>query len=815
MEKRTIDVKLGDFEKTGVEAPAHWSDSAISISARIYMTAQERSIFDLVDRVVNAIVNKGLELGYFKDEVEVLVFRDDLRSILLNQEASFNTPVWCNIGVPGRTQQAWACLILDVNDNMESIQEGWRIESETFQGGSGSGVNVSKIRASGEPISDGSGVGSGPISLWMRPTDSIAGVVKSGGRTRRAAKMVIMDADHPEILEFIALKARAERVARTLKEAGYDLSMTGSDNDFIPFQNANNSVRVTDAFMNTALYGDAGSKNWALTNRLDGLSRETVNAEELFRAIADAAWECGDPGMQFHDTINAWNPVKNDGEITASNPCSEYMFLNNTVCNLASINVYKFRNSDLSIDWLSLWKVAETMTTAMDILVDLSSYPTELIGETSRRYRNLGLGFTNLGALLMSLGIPYDSDSGRILAAKLMSCIQASATRRSQELAEKLGAYPAYAENAKHQERVIKAHKEEAQKVIGANVSWVGIDPSLPMRNAQLSVVAPTGTISLMMDCESTGIEPVLAVEATKNLVGGGSLKLGSQRCVSEAENLSWPVDPKTFQTALGDNVVSPEGHVLMMAAVQPFVSGAISKTVNLPNDATVDDVMDIYELAFKTGCKAIAIYRDGCKAFQPHEVEKAPEVTQSVTEAVSLRRRPSATRHGVTHKFTLAEQEYYVTINFYDDGSPCELFVKNNKHGSMAGGWADAFSIAVSLGLQYGVPFEKFVEHFRRMNFAPQGFVQSDSAIKMADSPVDYMFRWADEYLEPVVIDSASVSAYDGLHAKDVTPGDRRVPETREFTGTQCPICGGSNTGRTGTCETCFDCGESIGGCA
>lgn len=812
MEKRTIDVKLGDFEKTGVEAPARWSDSAISISARIYMTAQERSIFDLVDRVVNAISSKGVELGYFRDEVEVLSFRDDLRTILLNQDASFNTPVWCNIGVPGRTQQAWACLILDVDDNMESIQEGWRIESETFQGGSGSGVNVSKIRASGEPISDGSGVGSGPISLWMRPTDSIAGVVKSGGRTRRAAKMVIMDADHPEVAEFVQLKARAERVARTLKENGYDLSMTGADNDFIPFQNANNSVRATDLFMRKALGQD--EESWSLTNRLDGQTRKVVSAVSLFQDIAQAAWECGDPGMQFHDTINAWNPVKNDGEITASNPCSEYMFLNNTVCNLASINLYNFRKDDLTFDYKRLEHVAEVMTVAMDILVDLSSYPTELIGETSKRYRNIGLGFTNLGALLMSFGIPYDSDPGRSFAAKIMSCIQASAIRTSQELAFHLGAYPAYGENAEHQERVLAQHKDVARDA-GSGSFWVGINTKVPVRNAQFSVIAPTGTISLMMDCESTGIEPVLAIEATKNLVGGGSLKLGSQRCVSDAHAVPGGVTPDVFQTALGDNVVSPEGHVRMMAAVQPFVSGAISKTVNLPNNATVEDVMEIYELAFKTGCKAIAIYRDGCKAFQPHEVEKAPEVTQSVPEVASSRRRPSATRHGVTHKFTLSEQEYYVTINFYDDGTPCELFVKNNKHGSMAGGWADAFSIAVSLGLQYGVPFEKFVEHFRRMNFAPQGFVQSDSPIKMADSPVDYIFRWADEYLEPVVATSVAVLEYDGLPPKNATPGDRRVPEVREFTGTQCPICGGSNTGRTGTCETCFDCGESIGGCA
>ncbi len=816
--RRVVDVRIGDFSRDGVEAPAAWSDTAVGIAARMYMTAGETSVYALVDRVVTAIVDKGIALDYFHGAA-AQNFAVSLRQLLLEQRAAFNTPVWANVGVPGRDQQAWACLILGVDDSMKSIEAGWLVESRTFQGGSGSGVNASKIRAAGEPLSDGCGVGSGPISLWMRPTDAIAGVVRSGGRTRRAAKMVILDADHPELMEFIWCKARAEDQARQLQAAGFSISMTGSDAASIPFQNANNSVRVPDAFMQAL----ESNHRWAARYRRSGEDAWLRPASDIWGQICLAAWECGDPGLQFHDTINAMNSCANDGEIVASNPCSEYMWLNDTVCNLASINLMAFLTEDGGFDADRLVRTAQLMVTAMDILVDLTSYPTEHIAETSLRYRTLGLGFTNLGALLMSLGVPYDSDQGRAIAAGIAALLQGAAAAQSQALAGLLGPYPAWLDNQAPQQRVLDAHARAVRHaehtetfvddlLLQAETLWSTVKSDRPMRNAQLSVIAPTGTISFLMDCETTGIEPVLGLRATKDLVGGGQLDVGVQDCVrrgvralqvaggERSSAATMAQYPRVFQTALGDNVVSPEGHLRMMAAVQPFVSGAISKTVNLPAHATVDDVSGVYTLAHRLGLKSIAIYRDGCKAYQPVTVsETRAEAHQRVTTArepveqcvpttAAFRHRPPGTREGVTHKFELGGEEYYVTVNHYADGMPCELFIKGSKHGSAIGGWVDAFSIAVSLGLQYGVPFETLAAHFRHMNFLPQGLVMADGGARMADSPLDYIFRWIADRHAVVV---HAVGGWDGR---------------------SCSACGSTRTRWAGSCLACQDCGETSG---
>lgn len=1081
---------------------------------------------------------------------------------------------------------AWAngfaihnCLILDVQDDMESIKAGWAVEATTFQGGSGSGVNVSRIRANGEPLRGG-GKGSGPISLWIRPTDAIAGVVKSGGRTRRAAKMIIMDVDHPEILDFVETKAKAERIARTLLQQGYDVTLNGEDSAAVPYQNANHSVRVTDAFMRAVRDG----RPWNTTYRTTGEVAATLDSRTLWKAIARAAWECGDPGIQFHDTTNAMNSCLGDGEIVASNPCvtgdtlvatiegpipirdlvgkvievvglngelysvtdvfptstkqvyllrtksgfqikvtvdhriwtinrgdvpaqeltkedvlslgavrlgrgelapavaryvglmlgdgcisgsaqltmahsernileavlptvnaftrqthpngvnvtvrdtscalvtgadsvlkmlrtyavldagsdgkkltqqgmalnresmaallqglftadgtvanigkksqyvsldstspelleqvqilllgfgikarlyrnrrlagttsarlpdgkggrkdypvkqmhslriaragrvlfekeigfmsespkagllarlnqmvggyadplidrfhsltplreedvydltepvtshfvanglvvhncSEYLWLNNTVCNLASIRLTSYLGGmpgARTFDTKSLIADVEDLVVTMDALVDISSYPTEEIGDTSKRYRTLGIGFTDLGALLMSLGLAYDSDEGRNLASAISSLIQAAAVRKSQELAMRLGAYPAWEANKEHQERVLEKHDffnyelqysgdlELTNRVWdAASDEWKEIQSDAPMRNAQLTVIAPTGTISFLMDCETTGIEPVLAIEATKDLVGGGSLDVGVSRCVQEgvAEiRLTFPDleglsdeeiikrFPTVFQTALGDNPVSPEGHVRMMAAVQPFISGGISKTVNLPATATVEDVENIYLLAWRTGCKAIAIFRDGCKAFQPVNVPKSEQAMREERYVRQERRKPPSTREGLTHKFQIQDQEYYLTVNRYPDGTPCEIFVKGSQYGSGQAGWVDAFSIAVSYVAQGG-SLEDLLDKLAHMQFSPAGFVAGEGPIHIASSPVDYLARW----IQQVALGSPTETKAE----------PRVVQPIPTYSEASCGACGAFALRRAGSCMVCGSCGETSG---
>lgn len=836
MDTRYYTVSIGDFYMKDVEAPASWSDNAIGIAARTYFTEGETSVYQLVERVVNTIADKGLLYKVFADSTDYANFKSELSAILLNQEAAFNTPVWLNAGVPNRDQQFWACAILNVEDDMSSIKAGWATEAKIFEGGSGSGVNVSKIRANGEKI-NGGGVSSGPISLWMRPTDSIANVVKSGGKTRRAAKMIIMDADHPEIEEFIQVKVTAERMARVLQQNGFDISMQGADSANIPFQQANNSVRVTDAFMK-AVENDLP---WDLTYRVSGQVAKTVSARKLWLDISKAAWDCGDPGIQFHDTINRAHTCMNDGEQRASNPCSEYVFMDDTFCNLASINLLKFLNSDYSYDSDRLGQVVNTLITAMDILCDASSYPSEYYRQNALQYRTLGLGFTNLGALLMTLGIPYDSARGRDVAAAIMSLIQAKATLASQDLADRLGSYPAYERNAEHQIRVTQDQKRASLEKAtywstiwkAAEKVWTEVDPNRPLRNAQLTVQAPTGTISFLMDAETTGIEPVIAFSATKTLAGSGSVSLVVSDCITNAINLlreNGQTDEEVveankmvFQTALGNNAVSPEGHVLMMAAIQPFVSGAQSKTVNCPSDWTPEDIADIYMLAWKSGVKCIAIFRDGSKAYQPVEVSNsntdtekvaAEPISVAVQEVRGSRKKPQGIRPGVTHKFMLGGQDFYITINFYPDGEPCEVFIRGNKHGSAIAGWMDITSIMISLGLQYGVPVEVILEKMAGTNFAPQGLVQAESDIHFADSPADYVGNFVRKLLAanaegPVV--QASVPSFEVADALEKILSDDKVsdPDLEK----PCPVCGSYSLVRTGAhCTACKRCGHTDG---
>lgn len=834
---RFIDVKLGDFELLNVKAPKEWSDRAISIAARTYFTPEEKSVHEMLDRVVKFICSNGYDTNQINEETDK-DFYLDLHSILYSQKFAFNTPVWMNAGVENRDPQMWACLIQGVEDDMKSIQDGWIIESETFQGGSGSGVNVSKIRANGEPLSGG-GVGSGPISLWMQPTDAIAGVVRSGGRARRAAKMVVMDVDHPDIEEFIECKAKAEKMSKDLQNLGYDIRLNGTDSQFIPFQQANNSVRVTDVFMES-LYDE---KKWKLIGRVSKEFDKEVSAKEIWYKIAKAAWECGDPGIQFHDTVNEMNPCRNDGEIRATNPCGEYVWFDNTVCNLGSINLMKFvafnKKGELFVDWTDLRKTVRIAVQAMDILVDASSYPTPKIKETALQYRTIGLGFTNLGALLMSAGIPYDSQEGRDLAAELAGFIHLSALEKSQELAEKLGAYPAYKRNQEHQFNVLLKHLESWQELErqcpnlpqAAFEFYKTFDITAPLRNAQVTVVAPTGTISLLMDCETTGIEPVISLEAYKDLVDGGQLDVGVTSCIekglvnlklknefllSRSDEEIIEMHSRVFQTAIDKNSVSPEGHVLMMAAVQPFVSGGISKTCNLPSEASVNDIANIYYLAWEVGLKAISVYRDGCKTYQPvngkKEVSKLEAVItveenpQEVREIIATKRkRPPTTRNGITNKFEIQGQEYYITANRYVNGEICEIFIQGGKHGSEVTGWMNAFSIITSKALQYGVPLDDIISTFRRYNFVPQGLVVSDSNIKFAESPLDYIVRWLDELRQEKPFITTSV-----METKSqITVSSSLTNNTKVYT--KCTVCDGDMI-QSGSCMLCTQCGITTG---
>ena len=770
------------FEQKGVEFPDFWSVNASTIVTTKYFRGavghdnREWSLKQVIDRVVLTYTKAGKENGYFATPEDAEVFEHELTYMLLHQIFSFNSPVWFNVGTAA-PQQVSACFILSVDDTMESILNWYREEGMIFKGGSGAGLNLSRIRSSKELLKSG-GTASGPVS-FMRGADSSAGTIKSGGATRRAAKMVVLDVDHPDIEEFIDTKVREEEKIRALRDAGFDMDLGGKDIISVQYQNANNSVRVNDDFMRAV----ENSSKFGLRARATGEVIEDVDAKSLFRKMAEAAWACADPGIQYDTTINDWHTNPETGRINASNPCSEYMSLDNSSCNLASLNLMKFLKSDGSFDAKNFVKAVEVIITAMDISICFADFPTEAIGTTTRAYRQLGIGYANLGALLMASGLAYDSDGGRALAGAITSLMTGTAYRRSAEMAGVVGAYEGYARNAAPHTRVMKKHQAASlsAKAVStldrdvwseANKQWdscLSIGEKNGWRNAQASVLAPTGTIGLMMDCDTTGIEPDFSLVKFKKLVGGGSMQIVNQTVPLALRKLGYteetieaileyitanghvidapglkPEHYDVFDCALGARSIAPMGHVRMMAACQPFLSGAISKTVNLPEDATIEDVEEVYYEGWKLGLKAIAIYRDNCKVGQPLSDAKAAkkdESAQTSAPTPAERKRLPKSRPSRTTSFAVGGAEGYMTAGTYEDGQLGEIFLKLGKQGSTLAGVMDAFSIAVSIGLQYGVPLETYVQKFTNSRFEPAGMTD-DPDIRMAQSMMDYIFR-------------------------------------------------------------------------
>ncbi len=775
-----------NFEQRGVEFPDFWSVNAANIVTTKYFRGavgtdvREWSLRQLIDRVVHKYRVGGEEHGYFASGADAEVFEHELTWMLLHQVFSFNSPVWFNVGTTS-PQQVSACFILAVDDTMDSILNWYREEGLIFKGGSGAGLNLSRIRSSKELLSSG-GTASGPVS-FMRGADASAGTIKSGGATRRAAKMVVLDINHPDIVEFVETKAREEDKIRVLRDAGFDMDLGGADITSVQYQNANNSVRVSDEFMNAVQEGG----EFGLRAREDNRVLETVDAKDLFRKVAQAAWECADPGIQYDDTINDWHTNPETGRITASNPCSEYMSLDNTSCNLASLNLMKFLEDDDRFATEKFVKAVELIITAMDISICFADFPTEAIGVNTRDYRQLGIGFANLGALLMATGLAYDSDGGRAMAAAITSLMTGTAYRRSAELAGVVGPYAGYARNATAHARVmrkhaaandtVRSHHDNDRTVLAAaTAEWAEgnkIGETNGWRNAQASVLAPTGTIGLMMDCDTTGVEPDLALVKFKKLVGGGSMQIVNQTVPRALRALGYQEEQieaiveyiaehghvidapglrlehyEVFDCAMGARAIKPMGHVRMMAAVQPFLSGAISKTVNLPETATVEDIEDVYFQGWKLGLKALAVYRDNCKVGQPLSAGKgenkgaeAPAAVEKIVEYRPTRKRLPKSRPSRTTSFTVGGAEGYMTAGSYPDDGLGEVFLKLGKQGSTLAGVMDAFSIAISVALQHGVPLETYVQKFTNMRFEPAGLTD-DPDIRMAQSVVDYIFR-------------------------------------------------------------------------
>ena len=783
------------FEQRGVEFPDFWSVNASSIVTTKYFRGavgadnRERSLRQLIDRVVLTYTKAGKEHGYFATGEDAEVFEHELTWMLLHQVFSFNSPVWFNVGTSA-PQQVSACFILAVDDTMDSILNWYREEGRIFKGGSGAGLNLSRIRSSRELLSSG-GTASGPVS-FMRGADASAGTIKSGGATRRAAKMVVLDIDHPDIEEFIETKAREEDKIRALRDAGYDMDLGGKDITSVQYQNANNSVRVSDEFMRAMESG----KDFGLRSRSTGEVIERVDARALWGKVAEAAWACADPGIQYDDTINDWHTTPESGRINASNPCSEYMHLDNSSCNLASLNLMKFLKDDGSFDAGQFARSVEIVITAMDISICFADFPTEPIGETTRAFRQLGIGYANLGALLMASGLAYDSDGGRALAAAITSLMTGVSYRRSAELAGVVGAYDGYARNAEAHQRVMRKHAAANDTVrtvstldksvhAVATKAWAegnALGQVNGWRNSQASVLAPTGTIGFMMDCDTTGIEPDFSLVKFKKMVGGGSMQIvnqtipralrkfgyteetveavvayiGEKGHVTDAPGLK-PEHYEVFDCAIGARSIKPLGHVRMMAAVQPFLSGAISKTVNMPEDATVAEVAEVYLEGWRANLKALAVYRDNCKVGQPlssgstattsggaSAADKAAAAAGASGVAVEyrpVRRRLPKKRPASTTSFTVGGAQGYMISSSYPDAGLGELFLKMSKQGSTLAGMMDAFSIAVSIGMQYGVPLETYVEKFTNMRFEPAGLTD-DPDVRMSASIMDYVFR-------------------------------------------------------------------------
>ena len=881
------------FEQLGVEVPSDWSLNATNILSQKYFrgslgtSEREWSLKQVADRVVDTITTWGIEGGYFVDDREAAAFNAELKHLVVTQKAAFNSPVWFNIGVAGVPQQASACFILAVDDTMDSILNWYVEEGTIFKGGSGAGINLSRIRSSHELLKGG-GTASGPVS-FMRGADASAGTIKSGGKTRRAAKMVILDVDHPDVEEFIWCKAKEEQKARVLRDAGFDMDLDGADSHSTQYQNANNSVRVTDEFMQAVL-DDA---DWHLRAVTTGEILKTVRARDLMRQISKATHECADPGMQFDTTINRWHTACTTGRINGSNPCSEYMHLDNSACNLASLNLLKFlRDGDADVFDVEGFKAAvEVVFTAQEILVGNADYPTESIADTSRRFRQLGIGYANLGALLMALGLAYDSDAGRAWAAALTALMTGHAYEVSGRTAARMGPFAGFAENREHMLRVLNMHREAASHIdeelvpaallSAAQETWdvaCELGDVHGVRNSQASVLAPTGTIGLLMDCDTTGIEPDLGLVKMKKLVGGGTMSIVNQTipralrrlgydAAQAAEIIAYIDEHKSilgaphlaaehvsvFACSMGDNTIHYSGHVRMMGAVQPFISGAISKTVNLPEDASVEDIEQLHVDAWKLGLKAVAIYRDNCKVAQPLSTVKkevAAEVVEKVIERIvtvkePVREKLPRNRTSHTFEFRVADCKGFVTVGEYADGRPGEIFLRVSKQGSTLAGIMDAFAISVSHGLQYGVPLRSFVEAFTNMRFEPAGMTD-DPDIRFASSVLDYIFRrlavdylsreeraelnilTVDERVQPTLpgVEEAITETRQGHDIPADPPSiesamsllDLRraapVQEAAKPTHSDAPYCMqcGVQMQRAGSCHACPSCGTTSG---
>lgn len=883
------DAKVGSFEQKEVEFPDFWSENAVNITASKYFRGKlgtpqrETSLKQMISRVTKTLRKWGKEFGYFENNSQAQIFEDELTYLILHQMGTFNSPVWFNVGVKEKPQCS-ACFILSVEDDMNSILDWIKTEGMIFKGGSGAGINLSPLRSKREPLSGG-GMASGPVS-FMRGADAVAGMIKSGGTTRRAAKMVILNIDHPDIVEFIRCKAEEEKKIRALIEAGFDMSDLNNEAwHSIQFQNANNSVRIPDEFMK-AVEEDGV---WQTRFRTTGEVADTYRARDLLNEIAQAAWESGDPGVQFDTTINDWHTCPNSGRINASNPCSEYMHLDNSACNLASLNLLRFLRDDGTFDTKAFKQAVDIFILAQDIIVDGSSYPTHKIAQNAHNFRQLGLGFSNLGALLMTKGIPYDSDQGRAWAAAIASLMSGEAYYFSARLAKKLGPFEGFAINREPMLRVIEKHALASQQIDGlslddkdlfkeAQLVWqkaLALGKEAGFRNSQVTVIAPTGTISFMMDCDTTGIEPDFSLVKMKQLVGGGWMKivnssvkrallnLGYSEEVAE-EIISWIYEKGTIEGAPqlkeehlpvfdcairpsgGTRSISWKGHVKMVAAVQPFISGAISKTFNMPYETTKEEIAEAYLMAWKMGIKAFAVYRDGSKAAQP--LSTADSKKEKSKEKINvIRRHLPPTRQSETHKFSIAGHEGYLTYSTFEDGSLAEIFIRVSKQGSTLAGLLDAFAISISMALQYGVPLKSLASKFIYSRFEPSGFTQNPK-IRIATSIIDYIFRYLalrflstedliDLGIAPLALEEGNTyqngdqnnllkakensgpveatvsSSKDGVSEMISSESSKKLAEG-VVGESVCRKCGGMMV-RTGTCMTCLQCGTSSGGCS
>jgi ribonucleoside-diphosphate reductase alpha chain len=873
------------FEQKGVEVPKAWSQTATNVVVSKYFRGQlgrperETSVRQLIGRVAETLGRWGREGGYFAAEDDAQTFEAELTHILLHQMACFNSPVWFNVGIEERPQCS-ACFINSVEDTMASILELAKTEGMLFKYGSGTGSNLSSLRSSRENLAGG-GTASGPVS-FMRGFDAFAGVIKSGGKTRRAAKMVILNVDHPDIVEFIGCKESEERKAWALIEAGYEggFNVPGGAYDSVFYQNANHSVRVTDEFM-AAVLADG---EWTTRAVTTGEPMDTYPARELLEKMAASTWQCGDPGLQYDTTINDWHTCAATGRINSSNPCSEYMFLDDTACNLASLNLMRFYDAEKGFDVEGFRHACEVVVSGMEIIVGNASYPTPKIGENSRKFRPLGIGYANLGALLMARGLPYDSDAGRDYAAAITALMSGAAYAQSGRIAAAMGPFEEFETNRQPMMRVIRKHRDAVKHVEAAHVpleilraakaSWdqaVELGDGAGLRNSQISVLAPTGTIAFMMDCDTTGVEPDIALVKYKRLVGGGMIKIVNNTVPLALKRLGYdkdeiraivehidehdtiedaphlkdehlPVFDCAFKPAQGTRSIAYRGHLKMLGAVQPFISGAISKTINMPEDSTPEDILQAYVEGWQMGLKAVAIYRDGCKKSQPLSTRRSEAVVKPIEEARAVRRKLADERRALTHKFRVGDHEGYITVGLYENGQPGEIFLTMAKEGSTISGLMDAFATAISIALQYGVPLKTLVDKFSHTRFEPSGFTKNPE-IPIAKSVTDYIFRWlasrflsSEEKLQVGVIlrdepapalaetnghaaggaltEGAAVGAETaaaGGGSAELSYEQTRVTFLYQQDAPSCHECG-SIMVRNGSCYKCLNCGSTSG---